>query len=100
MNQPRIVVPDLVDPKTYATHDMTEIWRRLRSGDPVHWHPRDSDRPGFWILTLYDDLLQVLRDDVHFTSEKGNVLATLLQGGDTGAVPVTSDCYTPISRLE
>jgi cytochrome P450 len=37
------------------------------------------------VLTRYDDISQVLRDPTNFTSEKGNVLATMLQGGDTGA---------------
>lgn len=86
MTQARTAVPDLVDPKTYADHDMAELWRNLRSADPVHWHPGATDgRPGFWVLTRYADIMTVLRDDTRFGSEKGNVLATMLQGGDTGA---------------
>jgi cytochrome P450 len=78
-------VPNLVDPRTYIEQDMTAVWRRLRAQDPVHWHPPTSDGPGFWVLTRYDDISLVLRDTTNFTSEKGNVLATMLQGGDTGA---------------
>ncbi len=85
MARAQIDVPNLVDPKTYADHDMTQIWRDLRSADPVHWHPATSDGPGFWVLTRYADIVSVLRDDTRFSSEKGNVLATMLQGGDTGA---------------
>jgi cytochrome P450 len=80
-----LVLPNLVDPKTYAEHDMTEIWRSLRSDDPVHWHPETTYGPGFWVLTRYGDIVSVLRDDMRFSSEKGNVLSTILQGGDTGA---------------
>jgi cytochrome P450 len=80
-----ISVPNLVDPKTYADHDMTEVWRSLRSQDPVHWHPASAYGPGFWVFSRYADVLHVLRDDSGFTSEKGNVLDTLLHGGDTGA---------------
>src|SRR4051794_23940597 len=81
----QIMIPNLVDPKTYADHDMAEVWRRLRADNPVYWHPETADGPGFWALTRHEDISQVLRDDVRFTSEKGNVLATMLQGGDTGA---------------
>ncbi len=80
-----ISVPNLADPATYANNDVHELWHMLRSDDPVHWHPRTRLGPGFWVLTTYADVLAVLRYDAQFTSEKGNVLASMLQGGDTGA---------------
>ncbi len=85
MVPPQIVVPNLVDPKTYADYDMGEVWRHLRSTEPVYRHPGTSEGPGFWVFSRYDDVLRVLRDDANFTSERGNVLTTMLQGGDTGA---------------
>jgi len=81
----RIAIPNLVDPTTYTEHDMYEIWRLLRSEDPVHWHPATADGPGFWVVTRYADIVRVLRDDARFTSERGNVLTTMLQGGDIAA---------------
>jgi cytochrome P450 len=96
-------IPDLADPKTYARHDPHEIWRRLRQSDPVHWHTGDSGRPAFWVLTRYADIVEVLRDDTRFTSERGNVLATMLAGGDTGAgrmMAVTDGSYhTELRKL-
>jgi cytochrome P450 len=80
-----IAVPDLVDPTTYAGRDMADVWRRLRAGDPVYWYAATTDRPGFWVLTRHADIAAVLRDAERFTSERGNVLDTLLRGGDTGA---------------
>jgi cytochrome P450 len=85
MAQPAPVVPDLADPKTYVEHDMTEVWRALRARDPVHWHEATSEGPGFWVLSRHEDIVAVLRDDAAFTSEKGNVLATMLKGEDAGA---------------
>ncbi len=85
MAQPALVVPDLVNPKTYVDHDMIGVWRALRAQDPVHWHAATSDGPGFWVLSRYADIVRVLRDDANFTSEKGNVLATMLKGEDMGA---------------
>jgi cytochrome P450 len=80
-----LAVPNLVDPKTYIEEDMSAVWRRLRAADPVHWHQPAGEDPGFWVLTKYDDISSTLRDPEHFTSERGNVLATMLAGGDTGA---------------
>jgi len=79
------VLPNLVDPKTYVEHDMAVIWAGLRSSDPVHWHPETEHGPGFWVVTRHEDVMEVLHDDERFTSERGNVLATMLYGGDTGA---------------
>ncbi|MFD8813369.1 cytochrome P450 [Streptomyces sp. NPDC059627] len=78
-------VPNLVDPKSHLDHDMPEVWRFLRTQDPVHWHGPTSEGPGFWVVSRYDDIVRVLRDDDRFTSEKGNVLATMLKGGDMSA---------------
>lgn len=85
MAQSSLVVPNLVSPKTYVDHDMIEVWRALRAQDPVHWHAATSEGPGFWVLSRYEDIVRVLRDDANFTSEKGNVLATMLKGEDMGA---------------
>jgi cytochrome P450 len=80
-----LTVPDLADPKTYIGRDVPAVWRRLRTEDPVHWHPGTGHSRGFWVLTRYEDISLVLRDSERFTSERGNVLATMLHGGDTGA---------------
>ncbi len=64
---------------------MAEIWRRLRADEPVYWHPETVTGQGFWVISRYADIAQVLRDDTRFTSERGNILDTLLQGGDIGA---------------
>ncbi|WP_433192161.1 cytochrome P450 [Nocardia sp. CA-107356] len=76
---------DLADPATFATHDLSEFWRTLRDTTPVHWNPPSAHHRGFWVLSRYTDILATYRDDVTFTSEYGNVLVTLLDGGDAGA---------------
>jgi cytochrome P450 len=80
-----ISIPNLVDPMTYADHDMAKVWHWLRSHDPVHRHPASKESPGFWVLSRHAEISHVLRNDTGFSSEKGNVLATMLAGGDTGA---------------
>jgi len=76
---------DLADPQTYIRHDQHRIWRWLRAESPVHRQAPDGDRPGFWVLTRYTDVQAVFKDNRAFTSEGGNVLTTLLAGGDSAA---------------
>ncbi|MGW2424542.1 cytochrome P450 [Streptomyces sp. NPDC001709] len=79
---------DLTDPRTFVTStpgDLHDLWQRFRTERPVHHHRPTEGRPGFWALTRYADVLAVYKDNDRFTSERGNVLATLLQGGDSAA---------------
>ncbi|MDT0454999.1 cytochrome P450 [Streptomyces sp. DSM 41527] len=76
---------DLGDPHTFADHDLDGFWRTLRDTAPVYWNPPVGGRRGFWVVSRYDDIMATYRDNVNFTSERGNVLVTLLGGGDAGA---------------
>ncbi len=46
--------------------DPYAVYRTLREDDPVHWSPLMQ----VWVLTRYDDILTVLRDHGHFSSER------------------------------
>ncbi|SMF98738.1 putative cytochrome P450 hydroxylase [Burkholderia singularis] len=77
---------DLTDPRTHLRADMTEYWRWARAHQPVRWHPAvNGAAPGFWVLAGYHDLISVYRDPGRFSSQRGNVLLTLLAGGDSAA---------------
>lgn len=74
---------NLADPRLHAETDLSEVWRQLRTDDPVHWNPAIGSAPGFWVVTKHADVVEVYRDTTRFTSENGNVLETLLRGGDS-----------------
>ncbi|WP_442738392.1 cytochrome P450 [Streptomyces pseudogriseolus] len=76
---------DLADPALHAEEDLSELWRQLRAREPVHWQPGRDSRPGFWALTRYEDVVAAYRDTEHFSSDRGNVLDTLLAGGDSAS---------------
>ncbi len=57
-------------PETFVPH--AEL-RRLRSEDPVSWQSEPSGS-GFWAVTRYHDVLEVLRNPTVFSSERGGVL--------------------------
>ncbi|TVT27973.1 cytochrome P450 [Amycolatopsis rhizosphaerae] len=80
-----VATVNLADPATHVERDLSGYWRRLRTSMPVHWHPESEFGRGFWVLSRYSDIISVYRDNERFTSEEGNVLATLLQGGDTAS---------------
>ncbi|MFD7665832.1 cytochrome P450 [Streptomyces sp. NPDC059788] len=76
---------NLADPQTFHRQDLTGYWKELRAQSPVHWHPERDGQPGFWVVSRHADILSVYRDPAHFTSEGGNLLVTLLAGGDSAA---------------
>ncbi|KJS58161.1 cytochrome P450 [Streptomyces rubellomurinus] len=74
---------DLTDPRTFVDTDLFALWQRFRTERPVHLHRATAQLPAFWALTRYHDVMSVYKDNQRFTSERGNVLSTLLQGGDS-----------------
>ncbi|MGW0330972.1 cytochrome P450 [Streptomyces sp. NPDC003011] len=79
---------DLTDPRTFQQPkaELAALWRRFRHESPVHWHAVTGRAvPGFWVVSRHQDVMEVYRDNKRFTSERGNVLATLLEGGDSAA---------------
>lgn len=85
VEETQLTGPDLADPRTFAESDHQELWAGLRAARPVYWNEPRGTMPGFWALSRYDDVLAIYKDNVRFTSEQGNVLATLLQGGDSAS---------------
>lgn len=76
---------DLADPTTFLDRDLVAMWRRFRRDRPVHWNAPHGQTRGFWAVTRYSDVLDIYKDTEHFTSERGNVLSTLLQGNDSAS---------------
>ncbi|MBP2478950.1 cytochrome P450 [Crossiella equi] len=86
-------VLNLADPRLHAEQDLTEVWRTLRREDPVHWHRPVERAPGFWVVTRFAEASAVYLDTGTYSSARGNVLATLLHGGDSasGVMAAVSD---------
>lgn len=58
---------DLLDPEAFAHGHPWEQYRWLRQHRPVHRHA-ESNGPGFWAVTRYEDVRQVGRDHERFSS--------------------------------
>ncbi len=75
---------DFADAAVYQRPDLHEVWAAMRATAPVHFSEA-ADRPPFWVVSRYDDAMAVFRDSERFSVEQGNMLATLLNGGDSAA---------------
>ncbi len=79
------------DPFTPAAlDDPYPQYARLRTEDPVHW----SEKLESWILTRYDDVCAVLRDDARFTADRSRASRAARRATDavpSGLRTVSSD---------
>jgi len=67
---------NLLDPLVFEDKVPHEWFTHLRHHAPVYRHP-EPNGPGFWVLTRYDDVVEVGRDGVTYSSEqsRGGVVA-------------------------
>lgn len=74
---------DLYPADFYRTGAPHSAWRRLRAEEPV-WRQLAPDGTPFWSVTRYDDVLAVLRDSDHYTSEHSTMLSVLHGDSEAG----------------
>ncbi|WP_312858257.1 cytochrome P450 [Pseudonocardia pini] len=83
------VAPDVFDPRVFAAGVPHEALRRLRDEDPVSWQPEHEvgiwpAGTGFWAVTRYADVREVLRRPADFSSSLG---ATQIRDPDPADLP-------------
>ncbi|MFD7065172.1 cytochrome P450 [Streptomyces sp. NPDC059906] len=83
----------LIDPAVHPDPDACEAWRTLRVEHPVCWVEAQDGAPGFWVVTRYQDIAAIYRNTAQLSSAQGNMLGTLLTGGDSagGKMLVVTD---------
>lgn len=67
---PNHAFQDITDPDVYVQGIPHATFERLRNQDPVSWWDEPEGR-GFWVVTRYDDIVQVSRSPKIFSSAKG-----------------------------
>ena len=65
---------DLWDPQAFTHGPPLEAFAQLRRASPIAWNDEPMDRPGFWSVTRYDDVMRVNSDFETFSSQKGGIL--------------------------
>jgi cholest-4-en-3-one 26-monooxygenase len=68
---------DLLDPVRFEQSVPHDWFTYLRHNAPIYRHREPDNGPGFWVITGYDDVVQVNRDGQTFSSEqsRGGVVA-------------------------
>ncbi len=61
---------DLNDPDNFVPGTPHHWFKALRAQDPVHWH-EEKDGAGFWCVTKYEDVKQVSRNPLVYSSWLG-----------------------------
>ncbi|OYU68691.1 MAG: cytochrome P450 [Alphaproteobacteria bacterium PA2] len=65
---------ELWNPAAFIKGPPMEEFARLRATSPVAWNDEPEDRPGFWSVTGYDDVMKVNADYETFSSQRGGIL--------------------------
>lgn len=80
-----VPIPDFFDPETFERGMPHEAFAWLRDNDPVYWQEsidrapplgfqNDPPQRGFWLVTGYEDLQRISRDQTTFSSELGTTI--------------------------
>ena len=63
----------LADLDLFAGGAPWSVFDELRANDPVSWNEEETPNSGFWGVTRYQDIVEVLRDTETYSSEVGAV---------------------------
>ncbi|EXU74347.1 cytochrome P450 [Erwinia mallotivora] len=74
---------DMSSPDFYLNTNIHDVWKKLRQECPLVWHPALKNTPGFWVVTSYQLAVSVYKNSEVFSSSSGNIMETLLSGGDS-----------------
>jgi cytochrome P450 len=91
-----VIDVDLSAPATHISTDLGPLFARLRRDEPVAWHrPPPGAGRGFWVISRHADAVQVCRDTIRLSSARGNMLQSLLGGGDSAGNRMLVVCDPP-----
>ncbi len=65
---------NLADPAAFREGPPYGAFARLRAEAPVAWNEEPGERPGFWSVTRYEDVMRVNGDFETFSSQRGGIL--------------------------
>ena len=65
---------NLWDPAAFVKGPPLGAFSAMRKASPVAWQDEPENRPGFWAVTRYDDVMRVNGDYQSFSSQRGGIL--------------------------
>src|SRR5712672_2415826 len=85
---------DLIDPKRFEQSVPHEWFTYLRHNAPVFKHAEPGG-PGFWVVTRYDDVVEVNRDGQTYSSEQSRMMLTMDAPDHTRYRSLVNRGFTP-----
>ncbi|MEE2782574.1 MAG: cytochrome P450 [Pseudomonadota bacterium] len=72
---------DLLNHESFCNGHPLDQYQWLRDNEPVYWH-EEPDGPGFWVLSRYEDVAEVGRQPLVYSSEPTIAITDPEQGMD------------------
>jgi cytochrome P450 len=76
---------DLMDLAPFIEGTENDLFARLRAAGPLHWNDEPAG-PGFWSVTRYHDLIEVVSDPQTFLNGEGTQILSRKVEGSTSTV--------------
>jgi cytochrome P450 len=76
---------DLMDLAPFIDGTENDLFARLRAAGPLHWND-EPDGPGFWSVTRYHDLIDLVSDPQTFLNGEGTQILSRKVEGSTSTV--------------
>jgi cytochrome P450 len=90
---------DLMDLRPFIDGTENEMFARLRDHEPLHWNNEPAG-PGFWSLTRYADVIEVVDDPTTFINGEGTQIQSRKVEGHTSTVHNTDPPrHTKLRRI-
>ena len=76
---------DLMDLTPFIDGTENDVFAQLRRSEPLHWND-EPNGPGFWSLTRYADIVEVIDDPATFVNGEGTQIPSRKVEGHTSTV--------------
>lgn len=76
---------DLTDLTPFVDGTENDVLSRIREAEPLHWN-NEADGPGFWSVTRYADLIDVVNDPDTFVNGEGTQIPSRKVEGSTSTL--------------
>jgi len=91
---------DFYDPDTFENGPPFDVFAELRDHEPVYWNPQKPEEgTGFWVVTRYDDVVEVSSDYKHYLSGHGVFIDDSVGGSELMMVNMDEPKHTGLRAL-
>lgn len=90
---------DLMNLEPFIDGVENGLFARLRADEPLHWND-EANGPGFWSVTRYEDLIEVVNDPKTFVNGEGTqILSRKVEGGTSTVHNTDQPRHTKLRKL-